>query len=883
LFVLLPALLGALCALGQVQPATVAAVEGGAVWPASAPASTADDTARLWREVRLAAVQDARMGRFASALNGLKGYSGGDQSPSDMIGALGGYLAERGDFEAERVSEYDKAVGRVRTSLLAEKHLPALVARGLVPQPVTDSPEDENEVVVDDEAAAGTETRPADDAPASTGPADNAPKDLRQAVTEVVDAYADVDDGQVMDLASTGEAAKQRDLAVEALRKVAPRVAAALVFLVGDDEEYAATFRSFAAAVVEKANAASEVWAKADMSTPDGVSDAAVAVRQADTDLGEALLDLEIMVSANPWRIGLSQASLAESLADDKSDVADTDWFTAIESLARDKATQAMADARWYDALRAWQGLSDLDRDNRDYDRQLKTAHRHVRMLALYGGNSKALGDDTTWRDLLENVDINMAKKVISDVSSYYVEDIDHRKLAMAGLDALEVLAGTPQVAKTFPGLASAEKKREFLDSLAAERQSLQAETYVDRTSMWVALHHAVDASYRTIQVPGTVIAVEFTEAMLDELDPFSTVVWPREAQDFIKQTSGKFYGVGIQITKEPGQPLQVVTPLADTPAFKEGIRSGDVIVGVDGQATEALSIDRLVRMITGEKGTKVLLTIRRPGTAATRDYAIIRDEIRIKTVKGWRRRPDGTWDYMVDPVHRIGYIRLTQFTEETVTDIHDALGKLKAEGCNSLVLDLRFNPGGLLQSAAAVADEFLKGGTIVSTRTRSRKVDEVAHSRGNYLTGDLVVLVNKSSASAAEIVSGALKDWARGTIVGERSFGKGSVQHVISIKDEIAFLKLTAAYYYLPSGRLLHRQKGSKDWGVDPDIDVPLTPRQITRWVELQRKTDLLQDVEPAVLSEDLDRQLKADLQLSTAVVLLRMLQLNEETKAAA
>jgi carboxyl-terminal processing protease len=205
---------------------------------------------------------------------------------------------------------------------------------------------------------------------------------------------------------------------------------------------------------------------------------------------------------------------------------------------------------------------------------------------------------------------------------------------------------------------------------------------------------------------------------------------------------------------------------------------------------------------------------------------------------------------------------------------------KFKKDGGRSLILDLRFNPGGLLRSAGSVSDEFISSGRIVSTRgIQQPKATEInATPGGNYTNGDLVVLINEHSASAAEIVSGALKDWRRAVIVGERSYGKGSVQNVIPIPRHKAYLKLTTAYYYLPSGRCLHRRNGDKVWGVDPDVRVLITPRQMRRWLDIRRKTDLLQDGQSGQLDSDLADQYKADVQLNTAVTILKLMRLQPE-----
>jgi carboxyl-terminal processing protease len=283
--------------------------------------------------------------------------------------------------------------------------------------------------------------------------------------------------------------------------------------------------------------------------------------------------------------------------------------------------------------------------------------------------------------------------------------------------------------------------------------------------------------------------------------------------------------------------------------------------------------LERAVRMITGPRYTKVALTIQRPGRGKPFDLAIERDEIHIQTVKGWRALPDGKWDYFVDPQARIAYIRLSQFTADTPEEIRQALKTAREGGAEAVILDLRFNPGGLLNAAVDVADEFLRRGLIV--RTEGRNVQETpkeATALGEYQQGRLAVLVNRISASAAEIVAGALKDWRRAEIVGERSYGKGSVQRLIPLKSKKAKLKLTTAYYYLPSGRLLHRTNGAKDWGVDPDAPVPVTVRQLNRWAEIRQETDLLKTVDPSRLSSLLKQQLGQDVQLQTAILLLKL-----------
>jgi len=838
--------------------------------PASRPIQAATMTLA---EACVSAVHAAETGDFKAALRDLQSATnaGASSNVSAVITLLDKYLSRQHRMAAERSAEYDQAVARVHRSLLAEAYLPDLVREGLI--------RDTGKKRI--AGSTTTTTQASESQPGST--------DLRQAVRDVLTVYGRIENGGAPDLTSAEAVDKQRKQVIKYLAEIPPKLDIAVGLLVNDHSEYAGTFRRLVREALRQTEVVKEAWSSIDITTPARQGDAALRLSQVNDDLAQALSDLNTMVSPTPWQVGLTQAGLAKMLAGAGQDLSEADWYVAIKTIAADKGQKAMADARWYDAMYAYRGLSELEKSNKVYARKLKMARMHVRILVLYGKQPGTDGNQpvqarTTWQDLVSGVDVNMVKAAISEISSYYVVDVDCRRLGLAGLNALEVLAKTPQATETFAGLSSDREKKDFIAAVEREKQTLRDKTHVDQMDIRTSLDSLLWASQRTVKIPWPVVAVEFTEAMMDELDRFSAMIWPHEAQDFVKQTSGKFFGVGIQITKDPGEPLKVVTPLADTPAFRSGVKSGDVIVAVNGQKTDLLNLDQLIRMITGEKGTRVVLTIRRAGVAKLKDYAIIRDEIHIKTVKGWRRKSNGGWDYMIDPVHKIGYVRLTQFTSETAGDIDRVLAELSGSGVRSLILDLRFNPGGLLQSATKVANEFLQSGTLVSTKVRGTKVAEFkADKRGQYLDGDLVVLVNQYSASAAEIVSGALKDWHRGIIVGERTFGKGSVQHVITIKNGMAYLKLTAAYYYLPSGRLLHRRPGSKDWGVDPDVKVQLTPKQMRRWLDLQRKTDLLQDMDPKELDEDLQMQFKADLQLDTAVVLLRLLQLDRATNKKA
>jgi carboxyl-terminal processing protease len=300
---------------------------------------------------------------------------------------------------------------------------------------------------------------------------------------------------------------------------------------------------------------------------------------------------------------------------------------------------------------------------------------------------------------------------------------------------------------------------------------------------------------------------------MLTSLDPHSAYLSPEDAADMQVQTRGEFGGLGIEVTQEDGF-VKVVSPIDDTPAAAAGIQAGDFITHVDGQSVLGLTLDQAVQMMRGPVGSEIIITVVREGREEPFDVSIIRDTIKLTAV---RTRLEG--DSVV--------IRVTTFNDQTYPNLEEGLRKVVEEAggidnVNGFVLDLRNNPGGLLTQAIRVSDAFLDAGEIVSTRGRNPSDGE----RFNATQGDLaqgkpmVVLINGGSASASEIVAGALQDHGRAIVIGEKSFGKGSVQTVIPLRGDGA-MRLTTARYYTPSGRSIQAL------GVSPDIVVVQPPRQ--------------------------------------------------------
>ncbi|MBY0312529.1 MAG: S41 family peptidase, partial [Phycisphaerales bacterium] len=344
--------------------------------------------------------------------------------------------------------------------------------------------------------------------------------------------------------------------------------------------------------------------------------------------------------------------------------------------------------------------------------------------------------------------------------------------------------------------------------------------------------------------------------------DEFSAIIWPDEIARFERMTRGNFRGVGVQIQlDEESQMIKVVTPLEGTPAQRAGIRAGDLIKKIDGQSAVGISLNQAVDLITGPVDSGVTITMERKsgddpdGKQITQDidFKLARAIIPLASVKGWKRvgAKEDDWDYFIDPANRIGYVRLLQFTEDTTKDLRNAVNQMRAAqgggAINGLILDLRYNPGGLLTEAVSVSNSFIDKGLIVSTRGPRVAGEEKQATPGNVLLKDvpMVVLINEGSASASEIVSGAIRHYAdvgelRAVVIGQRSFGKGSVQNVWPIAQR-AQMKLTTQYYYLPDGRRLHRTPGATVWGVDPHLKVDTLLETDSEALRLRQDADVL------------------------------------------
>jgi carboxyl-terminal processing protease len=313
-------------------------------------------------------------------------------------------------------------------------------------------------------------------------------------------------------------------------------------------------------------------------------------------------------------------------------------------------------------------------------------------------------------------------------------------------------------------------------------------------------------------------------EGMLSSLDPHSAYLDPDMYRELQVETKGSFGGLGIEITIKDGI-LTVISPIEDTPAYRAGIKAGDRIVKINEESTKGLNLMECVKRLRGAKGTHVTITIFREGFTQTQEVSMVRDIIKIQSVK-YKTLEKG-----------YGYLRISQFQEKTAADATralEALQKENPEGLSGLILDLRNDPGGLLDQAVEVSDLFLDSGVIVTIKGRNEEEKTVfnAHKEGTMPNWPMVVLVNQGSASASEIVAGALQDYGRAVIMGSKTFGKGSVQTIIPL-DDGSGIKLTTARYYTPKGRTIHEK------GIQPDIPLPAVEKVPQKVVEEQPGTD--------------------------------------------
>ena len=645
-----------------------------------------------------------------------------------------------------------------------------------------------------------------------------------------------------------------------------------------------------------------------------------LAKREADRAkrLAEVNAELDKALAAPETDSGLSKALASavelHMLSKDKHAVLEDPRIKGLIERADRAARAAEARGDWLACSELFFRLDTLLEDERTYRPDSERQSHRLGMLRLYvperlwelrnqrqlADKKEALppynpvGDD--YREKLGPIDKSMVERAVWRAGDKHVDQVQLRQLLIGGLDSVKTMTTTTDLQKTFSGLADQQKRDQFISFLDNESKNLKDSVAPpDITEFDSLMNRLLQANRDSVNIMDQAVLHEFGNGAMEELDPFSAIIWPDELARFNRSTRGSLIGIGVEIQYDEVSNIRVVTPLEGGPAVKAGIRAGDVIKKIDGKSAVGLTLDQAVDVITGPEGTKVTLTMERkdpakPADAQTQeiDFTLTRAEVELKSVKGWRREgaKEDDWDWFIDPVSKIGYTRVTGFQENTTREFDRAIKLMKNNGLQGLILDLRFNPGGLLDQAVSIVNRFIDRGIIVMTQAPGQRIDRQERARPGTATLNripVVVLVNEGAASASEIVSGALQHFAKNdslrvVVLGARSYGKGSVQDVTMLGAKAA-MKLTTQYYLLPDGRIIHRKPGAEAWGVEPNLTVDMLPTQISDSLTLRRNADLLpldENGKPIATegpkADPSDLLTKGlDVQLQAAVVLLQ------------
>jgi len=608
----------------------------------------------------------------------------------------------------------------------------------------------------------------------------------------------------------------------------------------------------------------------------------------------------------------LSEPSVKEAI--DRSEkelpviIADRDWLYAQEVLLRLRTLYE--DTSFGDRYEA----CDLRMEDNGQRIVLLRRYARERLYELYVKRNQRLGEDPPdsfneslsdrWKQEVDGIDRSMVAEALETSVDEHISNSGWIPIYEGGFDALEVLTRTQSLAGTFDGMENGPLLASWHDGLDRLEADVEAQVEAGRAPHRVA-GYCFDAletlNDKTIDLPDSVLWREFGDGALRPLDPYTSIIWPYDITEFNRQMEGKFIGVGIMISESEIGDIKVVYPLEGKPAYQSGVLPDDLILEVDGESTAGWTVQDAVHHITGPRYTNVTLGISRKGRDGLLEIPVARDLIKMHSVKGWRKigrdeAGDPEWDWYIDQENRIGYVKLTQFNEDTYTDLRSAIEQMRDEGePRGLVLDLRFNPGGLLTSAYQISDMFVSEGRILSGEDKMGRESFILDShRHNTFLGDIptIVLINQGSASASEIVSGCIQAHEAGVIFGERSFGKGSVQTVHQVTQD-SKLKCTTQYYRLPEGltglegRLVDKEFSESDWGVAPDIEIDMSPDQIEKSLSLRLKADRLpgdpvppstdeiieEDAEQPDVDELLSKGLDPQLELAVLVLQARCL----------
>jgi len=586
-----------------------------------------------------------------------------------------------------------------------------------------------------------------------------------------------------------------------------------------------------------------------------------------------------------------------------------------VTQKAIDNAAEYEVEGKWLEAYTNCYGwLTVIDPNNEGYS-------DYAQQLLDKATIAMAFEDSPceTSQERFQGVKKELFIRAINFLNSQYVSIANYNKMATKAIERCKLLAEVISTSSrlnedsenddqgsldAIKGTLDPEKLATWSDGLTElldeAKSASSGLARLDKKKFLDVFDNVLDLNKSTINLPRTVLIAQFVEAALSTLDPYTVIVWPRQVQDFEQMMTSAFMGIGIEISKQKGM-LTVSSLLLDTPAFNSILDAGDVIEEVDGVVTKDMSLFCAAKKIKGPAGTKVKLKVRRSiddkkADDKLFDVTITRDTIVVPTIRGWQRSKAGKWLYMIDEENKIGFVRLTSFSSETASGLEKVLFNLENRGLKGLILDLRFNTGGLLDSAVAVVDMFIEEGVIVKRQSGFGRMPiyETANKKGTHPNYPLVILINSNSASASEIVAGALADekYKRAILVGTKTHGKGSVQGITGYLGGGAQLKYTMAYYHLPSGQRVESRDemeklNRKDWGVAPNVEVELRSDELKKMIEVQRDNDVLVKANHNGTNDyqkrTIEETLAADPQLAVGLLIIQSKLIQDETLAQA
>lgn len=459
----------------------------------------------------------------------------------------------------------------------------------------------------------------------------------------------------------------------------------------------------------------------------------------------------------------------------------------------------------WSGAIRAYDEALEQWPGRVDFTHRRRLCETHYKLVKRY--------QDQSFKNVLLQLPrekaLELYDELLERIETHYVDPVPLEPLVRRGLDNLEVALRDPEFLRINAGNAAPERVAWLRDALRRRRSYLSVP---DRASAGAQALAACDLAARALRIGPAAVILEFTFGACDMLDDYTSYLTPDKLEDLYAMIDGNFVGLGIEL-KLDTEGLRLVGVIRGGPAWEAGLKVGDQITRVAGKAVRGLSLDEAAGKLQGTEGTPVELTVLHPN-GASQSYQIVRRHVEVESVAQAK---------VVDAANGIGYVQLTGFQKNSTEELDMAIAALRRRGMRSLVLDLRGNPGGLLNVAVEMAERFIDRGVIVTTKGRAAGQTQVYRAQSRAIWNmPLTVLIDRDSASASEILAGALKDHNRATVIGQRSYGKGSVQSIFSLRSAPAGLKLTTAKFYSPKNRPYSEQ------GVEPHIAVRVDAKPV-------------------------------------------------------